>query len=972
MINSGKASNRNEALSFITIKDGKNTNENSTTDNTPISYKQAEKNRKREWISNLSQEDKTVLATLKFDEKTSLSELKKMLDKAKILAKDSPAEFDIIPSLSNIESDFDKIKTVYEEFTQEGFKSLSATTVNDLTETFGKLNNGASLDKFNKEIISSGGNVDRLKKALNNLATDYIYSSDLVKGLTESNKDYVQTELEKIGVINAEEVVQEALRYNLNSLEEAQRQQLSMYEQLPQRQAESLGLTKNLEEATWAETVQIMNNAEALNADANCFAQLAAQKLRLNQTEINTTKDISSLAALADQIGATTGAVGALQKAKELMSHNTTAGVEYYKAVVADIRAKLSEALKPAKIQYSPTPKASGGGSGGSGTSDTKKEFSDVIDWIEVKIESLQQKIDSLMKTITSYASFAVKKSALAKSIDMIHEKISLEEKALQSYESHANAIDLSAEYKRKVQDGDLSIETITDENLSKKISEYKEVWQKIVECKDAIQDLKTTEKDYIKQSVELSVTQLTNRKNRLDSKQERLQDVIEYKEVAGNGIKASDYEKLLKNSNLQKQNIEEQNKELKKYLATLDTTSDEYEDIKSQIEDNEKSLRDIKKQQAEWNKILAEMPITIIDRAIDKIERVRTELENLISLRETQKRDIDDDTYKKQIKQSQDVVALLEKKIKAKKDEMKKLGWDEDSTEYQNALKDISDWEVQIMQEKIKQEQYLDAILDNRIKKLQEEKERIQDINNAKQKALELEKLQQALEKAKNNKTNLVYRKGLGWVREADQDSIKEAQDALDNYYYQALLDKFDKAIDDIEDLKKKWNLYDENGNLQTNYLKTISKMLKDVVNLTSDLSKEVGNIFKKDTTGKNIVTAVMYKDDDKFQYVSKNDTLSANNNELVRLVKDTSMLNDNITKLIELKPDTSRLVQEQLKNIQFIPDTNMIKSNRTTQNNITLKLSDITLPNVTNANNFVNELKDIALNATQRVNRR
>ena len=59
-------------------------------------------------------------------------------------------------------------------------------------------------------------------------------------------------------------------------------------------------------------------------------------------------------------------------------------------------------------------------------------------------------------------------------------------------------------------------------------------------------------------------------------------------------------------------------------------------------------------------------------------------------------------------------------------------------------------------------------------------------------------------LEKARTQRTKLVFRDGVGFVYEADQNAIKEAQDRVDELRFQAVLDKIDEAIDAFEEADK------------------------------------------------------------------------------------------------------------------------------------------------------------------------
>ena len=53
--------------------------------------------------------------------------------------------------------------------------------------------------------------------------------------------------------------------------------------------------------------------------------------------------------------------------------------------------------------------------------------------------------------------------------------------------------------------------------------------------------------------------------------------------------------------------------------------------------------------------------------------------------------------------------------------------------------------------------------------------------------------------------KTNLVYREGLGFIYEADLEKVKEAEDKLRDLEQDKMIDDLEKQIDGLEDLKDK-----------------------------------------------------------------------------------------------------------------------------------------------------------------------
>ena len=125
----------------------------------------------------------------------------------------------------------------------------------------------------------------------------------------------------------------------------------------------------------------------------------------------------------------------------------------------------------------------SGGGSssssysgGDSDASDEADEFEETLDWIETKIDRIERAISKLDTTASSvYKNWGTRNEALVNQISKVGEEINLQQQAYDRYMKQANSVGLSEDYASKVRDGTIDIETITDEDLNDKISDYKE-----------------------------------------------------------------------------------------------------------------------------------------------------------------------------------------------------------------------------------------------------------------------------------------------------------------------------------------------------------------------------------------------------------------------------------------------------------------------------------------------------------------
>lgn len=102
-----------------------------------------------------------------------------------------------------------------------------------------------------------------------------------------------------------------------------------------------------------------------------------------------------------------------------------------------------------------------------------------------------------------------------------------------------------------------------------------------------------------------------------------------------------------------------------------------------------------------------------------------------------------------------------------------------------------------------------LDAIIkviDDEIKGLDDQIDALQKINDERRESLELQKAQAELDKARNQKTRMVLRKGVGWIYEADEDAIKKAEEDLADKQYESKVDALEDQKEELEKLKEMW----------------------------------------------------------------------------------------------------------------------------------------------------------------------
>lgn len=153
---------------------------------------------------------------------------------------------------------------------------------------------------------------------------------------------------------------------------------------------------------------------------------------------------------------------------------------------------------------------------------------------------------------------------------------------------------------------------------------------------------------------------------------------------------------------------------------------------------------------------------------------------------------------------------------------------------------------------------QYQSSLLDDQINNLTEQKEALQSITSQREYENKLIEAKLKLENASKEKKR-VYRAGVGWVYEADQSSIKEAQENLESVETEKTVSSLETQIADLQAQKEELNnIYDEinNANLAANLKALVEdsegvqsgidgliEWMKDGVNGTTKTGAEVAD---------------------------------------------------------------------------------------------------------------------------------
>lgn len=292
--------------------------------------------------------------------------------------------------------------------------------------------------------------------------------------------------------------------------------------------------------------------------------------------------------------------------------------------------------------------KSGGGSSGGkssSSSSSSSKDDKETFDWIEIAIDRLERAISRLdLKASSVYKSWGTRNSALKSQISEIGNEIDLQSKGYNRYIQQAKSVGLSADWAKKVRKGKVDIDTISDKNLQDKIKEYQEWYEKALDCKDAIEELKEKQAELYKTAFDNVATKYEGILGVIDHEKSMLDEYINQSEAKGYITSANYYKAQI---SAEKKNIKELQNEKANLLTalqngvnsgTIKQGSEAWYEMVNQIDDVTLSIEQANTTVLELNKSIREVDWQVFDLLQERISYITTEADFLINLMENDK----------------------------------------------------------------------------------------------------------------------------------------------------------------------------------------------------------------------------------------------------------------------------------------------------------------------------------------------
>ena len=273
-------------------------------------------------------------------------------------------------------------------------------------------------------------------------------------------------------------------------------------------------------------------------------------------------------------------------------------------------------------------------------TADSAKEFEETLDHIETLIDRTERNIKNLERTATStYETLGTRTDALKSELSEITKEIDIQSKAYDRYLQEANSVGLSEDYAEKVRNGLIDLETITDEELNKSISQYREYYEKALDCRDTVEELKESVKGLYEESFNNLVKEYDNMLAQIDHRKNILEGYIEQTETQGYIVSTKYYAELIKN---EQSNLEDLTSKRNSLLASLNDAvangnikmySESWYEMRQEINDVDEAIQSANTSIIEYGNSIRNIKWDVFDKLQDKISGITDESDFLIDL---------------------------------------------------------------------------------------------------------------------------------------------------------------------------------------------------------------------------------------------------------------------------------------------------------------------------------------------------
>lgn len=564
---------------------------------------------------------------------------------------------EVIASINSMSEGFESLDKIMTSMKDK--KPFDYALLNDkkFQDNFGGLKEEYA--DFVETVSKSPKDVKGAQSAFDNLTTAWIDSKLALKGYTDENANMIASMLKNMGVTNAEEVVANRLTI--------------AHEKLAAEKYYNENATESLKDKTMSEIDALVNEGVAAGVSQQAMSQLALKKLSVNDIKIDTASDIDQVIALANAAGASTSALGQLARAKSAFASinsaiakgtaqlaNPSIGAPIAAGLTvatemlnSNTMAELSEAQKTLediangtfdygiKINADDFKKATYNGpkSSKAGGKEKKQKDPTPFDWIKVQAEQAQKKVEKAQNQMNDVSNWKPKNTLTDTAISEMSKQIEALQAQADAYQAEADSYGLSPTYIDKIKNGALEIENITDEVVAKNVKGYQEAYNKAEEFRDKIDDVKRSMKELAQSKLDNIINDFDSLVSLMEKYSSYNKSLIELQKDLGEEISNTDYEKLIDQQKGIYDELQSKYKTLSDELhnavsnGAIKVGTQEWKKYNEELIDINNSMNDVVSNMNDFRKSMINLPFEELERLSKATDRVNNEMSTLLKL---------------------------------------------------------------------------------------------------------------------------------------------------------------------------------------------------------------------------------------------------------------------------------------------------------------------------------------------------
>lgn len=298
--------------------------------------------------------------------------------------------------------------------------------------------------------------------------------------------------------------------------------------------------------------------------------------------------------------------------------------------------------------------RSSSGGS--SGSSSTKEATEETFDWIEVFLKEMSRATEIAVDNIDRAIGLAQKQTKAYDAISKVQQELTANQQSANKYLQLAANVGVDPSYISKIQNGTLDVEKVTNEDLKKKIDEYKDYYSKYESAADNVAKLE----DKITELTEKRLEIITDTYDAIVDINDSIKSVADSKislnDALGVAIDNPDnYASINKSIKAQEDTYNQLTKKLSDYQKEVDSQlssgylkkgSEAYQAAMKNIQDFTAKIYDASTSLLELRDKLDQIKIDTIQNVIEGIKRNSDITEKYISYLQSQNRDVPENLY--------------------------------------------------------------------------------------------------------------------------------------------------------------------------------------------------------------------------------------------------------------------------------------------------------------------------------------